>query len=502
MTGGFRLEPEGCVRRFEFSDSHSLPAEAGSHGLTSFMRHTKIVATLGPACSSPETLRAMLAAGVDVVRLNFSHGTHETHARSHAAVRDAAAAIGRTVAVMQDLSGPKIRTGLLEGGQPLTLTPGQTLRVAAGDKPGNSDVVYTTYEPLIRSANRGDRLLLDDGRIELRVEELRAGEIVTSVVNGGSLGQHKGINAPGVALPASAITEKDDADLRFGLSLGVDLVALSFVQTASDVQRAMEIMREAGRSVPVIAKIERPQAVANIDEILAVANGVMVARGDLGLEVPLEQVPRLQKHIIRRARAAGVPSILATQVLESMRVEPRPTRAEVSDAANAVDEGADAIMLAGETAVGDHPVRTVEVLDAVILDAESMPPSERVVPEVDPTRSRHGRALCEAAVTLASTARADAIVAVTREGHTARMLAALRPSTQVFAATSSADVVGASAILWGVTPLLTPAHEIKELERLLVERQLVSSESVVVFVNISAEMNRTDANFINVQRVS
>ncbi len=202
------------------------------------MRHTKIVATLGPACSPPETLRALLTAGVDVVRLNFSHGSHESHAKNYAAVRDAAEATGRTVAVMQDLSGPKIRTGPLEDGQPLTLSPGQTLRIAAGDKPGNSEVVYTPYEPLIRSVSRGDRLLLDDGRIELRVEELRPDEIVTSVVNGGSLGQRKGINAPGVALPASAVTEKDAADLRFGLHLGVDLVALSFVQTAEDVQRA------------------------------------------------------------------------------------------------------------------------------------------------------------------------------------------------------------------------------------------------------------------------
>jgi len=305
-----------------------------------------------------------------------------------------------------------------------------------------------------------------------------------------------------VALPASAVTDKDAEDLRFGLQLGVDLVALSFVQTAEDVGRALEIMRDAGRSVPVIAKIERPAAVSNIDSILDIAQAVMVARGDLGLELPLEQVPRVQKHIIRRARAAGVPTILATQVLESMRVDPRPTRAEVSDAANAVEEGADAIMLAGETAIGAHPVRAVETLDAVIRDAESMPSFERIVPEIDPTGSLHGRALCEAAVTLAATARADAIVAVTREGKTARMLAALRPSTQVFAVTQTPEVVGASTMLWGVTPLLTSACEINEVEQLLVSRQLLGSGAVVVFVNVSAELNRTDANFINVRRFS
>ena len=216
------------------------------------------------------------------------------------------------------------------------------------------------------------------------MDERRGDGLIAVVVNGGPLGEHKGINAPGVALPAAALTAKDAEDLRFGLALGVDLVALSFVQTADDVRAALGVMREAGRTVPVIAKIERPAAVENLDSILEVAQGVMVARGDLGLEMPLEQVPRVQKQIIRRARAAGVPSILATQVLESMRVEPRPTRAEVSDAANAVDEGADAIMLAGETAVGAYPVRAVETLAAVICDAEMEPPAERIVPGIHP----------------------------------------------------------------------------------------------------------------------
>ena len=464
------------------------------------MRHTKIVATLGPASSPPRILRELLLAGVDIVRLNFSHGSHEAHAATCAAVREAAAETGRTVAVLQDLSGPKIRTGPHEGGEPLTLNPGQRLRIEAGDSAGSAEVIYTPYEPLVQSAKPGDRLLLDDGRIELRVEECRTGCLVTTVVHGGSLGQKKGINAPGVALPASAITAKDADDLRFGLSLGVDLVALSFVQTAADVTSASAIMTAAGRTVPIIAKIERPAAVENIDAILEVAQGVMVARGDLGLELPLEQVPRIQKHIIRRARAAGLPVILATQVLESMRVEPRPTRAEVSDAANAVDDGADAIMLAGETAVGAYPVRAVETLDAVIRDAESVPNAERIVPEIDPTGSLHARALCEAAVTLAATARADAIVAITREGTTARLLSALRPSTQVFAATASAEVVGACSLQWGVTPLLTPVCEFDELEQLLVSAGLVNSGAVVVFVNVCAELNRQDANYINVQR--
>jgi pyruvate kinase len=466
------------------------------------MRHTKIVATVGPSCGSPHQLRELLLAGVDVFRLNFSHGTHESHAATYRAIRDAASATGRLVGILQDLSGPKIRTGPLEGGQQLTLEPGATLCIAAGDRPGREGRVFTPYAPLIQSAKPGDRLLLDDGRIELRVLESDGGEIVTTVVNGGTLGAHKGINAPGVALPASAITGKDEQDLRFGLRLGVDLVALSFVQTADDVKCALGIMADAGRTVPVIAKIERPAGVDNLDDIVRVANGVMVARGDLGLEMPLEQVPRVQKHVIRRTRAAGLPVILATQVLESMRVEPRPTRAEVSDAANAVDEGADAIMLAGETAAGAFPLRSVQTLDAVICDAERLPPSERVVPSTDPIGSLHGRALCEAAVTLATTAQADAIVAVTSHGHTARLLAALRPSMQVFAATANADTAGACALVWGITPLLTTATEIGELEHVLASRGLVPSGSVVVFANVSAELNRTDHNFINVQKIA
>jgi pyruvate kinase len=464
------------------------------------MRHTKIVATLGPATSQTAVLQDLLSAGVDVFRLNFSHGTHESHAASYRAIREAAVETGRTVAVMQDLSGPKIRTGSFENGEAVTLTPGRELRIAAGDRAGSADRVFTPYAPLVDSASPGDTLLLDDGRIELRVEARRNGELVTVVVNGGPLGQHKGINAPGVALPASAVTDKDAQDLRFGLALGVDMVALSFVQTAADLTTALDIMRDSGRTVPVIAKIERPAAVTNIDSILGAAQGVMVARGDLGLEMPLEQVPRVQKHIIRRARAAGLPSILATQVFESMRVEPRPTRAEVSDAANAVEEGADAIMLAGETAVGAYPVRAVEMLDAVIRDAETAPAAERISPAFHPAGSLHGRALCEAAVSLAAAAQAEAIVAVTREGHTARLLSSLRPPTQVFAASSSREVVGACSILWGVTPLLTPVSQLDDLVRMLVGCGLVRGGAAGVFVNVSAELDRGDANYINLKQ--
>jgi pyruvate kinase len=465
------------------------------------MRHTKIIATIGPASAAPDTLEALLVAGVDVFRLNFSHGTHASHAEVFHAVRKASRQTKCRVAIMQDLSGPKIRTGLIAGGGPLRLEQGHQLRIAPGDEPASDGRVSTTYAALVDSARPGDRLFLDDGRIELRVTGKSRGELTTEIVTGGPLGEHKGINAPGVALPSSSVTEKDAEDLRFGLELGVDLVALSFVQTADDVLTARSLTIEAGRPVPLIAKIERPAAVENLTAILNVSDGVMVARGDLGLEMPLEQLPRVQKQVVRSARALGRPAILATQVLESMRVNPRPTRAEVSDAANAVDEGVDAIMLAGETAAGAYPVRAVQTLAAIIQDAESLPPSERIVLSVEPTGTRHSRALCEAALTLASAGDADAIVAVTREGKTARLLSALRPRAPIFAATASERVAGTLAVYWGVAPVLTEERDIERLERLLLERKILAPGAVVVFVNVSADVSRLDANFVNVQRI-
>jgi pyruvate kinase len=465
------------------------------------MRYTKIIATVGPASDRPETLEALIAAGVNVFRLNFSHGTHESHAESFRRIREAARQTGRHVAIMQDLSGPKIRTGPLAGGVAIPLQPGDELCIAEGDAPGGSGRVFTPFAELIRSAQPGATLLLDDGRIELKVVGRSAGELRTVVVHGTQLGAHKGINAPGVALPTSALTAKDVGDLKFGMKMGIDLVAMSFVQTADDVRQAASHMAGRDRPVPIIAKVERPAAISNLTEILQVAQGVMVARGDLGLELPFEQVPRVQKEIIRCARTMGRPVIVATQVLDSMRVEPRPTRAEVSDAAKAVDEGVDAIMLTGETAAGAYPVKTVETLDLVIRDAESVPRTERFVPAVDPGGLLHSRALCESAVTLATTGHADAIVAVTREGKTARLLAALRPSAPVFAATAHEAVAAALTVCWGVTPILTPERDVEKLEALILSQQLIAPGSVVVFISVQPDLTRTDTNFLNVQKI-
>lgn len=464
------------------------------------MRRTKIVATLGPASHAPKTIEALVAAGVDLFRLNFSHGTHDSHAEVYRKVRDAARSAGRIVAIMQDLSGPKIRTSALEGDEPLTLVEGADLRIRAGDVPGRDGLIFTPYAELVRAARPGDRLLLDDGRIELRVTEASGDELKTVVVDGGTLGAHKGISAPGVPLPASAVTPKDADDLRFGLSLGVDYVALSFVQTADDLRKARSIMDEAGRTAPLIAKIERPSALDHLGAILELSQAVMVARGDLGLEMPLEQVPRVQKDIIRHARAAGRPVIVATQVLESMRTEPRPTRAEVSDAANAVLEGADAIMLAGETAVGAWPAKTVQTLASIIEEAERMPP-DRVALDESAMVSSHSRALCEAAVTLATTGRADTIVAVTRGGKTAKLLSSLRPGIRVVAVTDSEAVARVLTLYRGISPVVAPIGDLESLERLLLAERLVGAGSLVVFISVNPDLTRLDANYVNVQKV-
>ena len=476
------------------------------------MRHTKIIATLGPASSPPPVLDALIAAGVDVFRLNFSHGTHETHAAAFRAIRAAAARVGRHIAILQDLSGPKIRTGPLEDGRAIELRDGETLRIAAGDRVGTAERVFTPYAPLLSSVTAGDRLLLDDGRLELRVERLEGGDLVTTIVHGGPLGEHKGINAPGVDLPSGALTDKDAKDLQFGIELGVDLVALSFVQTPADIEAARQVLRRARADVPIVAKIERPQALECLDAILAAADAVMVARGDLGLECPLE---RIQRQIIARARALGRPAILATQVLESMRTQARPTRAEVSDAATAVDQGADAIMLAGETAAGAFPVHAVETLAAVIADAETVAPSifghgaaaaEAVALGAHLTDlllgSRHGLAMCEAAVTLASTGQADAIVAITRQGKTAQLLSALRPQAAVLAVTQDAAVARRLALSWGVTPLVSDNTDLRALAAQMRQECGLTPCAVVVFISLSADLARENANFLNVQRLT
>jgi pyruvate kinase len=471
------------------------------------MRQTRIIATLGPSSATPTGVPALIAAGVDIFRLNFSHGNHEQHAAALRLVRDAAAAASRQVAILQDLSGPKIRTGRLVGGTPIPLARGSRLRITTGDEEGHEGHVYTTFAGLAAAVGPGMRLLLDDGALELRVEGTDGTTIETTVVVGGTLAQHKGINAPDVELPASALTAKDIADLRFGASLGVDMVALSFVQTVEDLTRTRDELRAAGAEQTfLIAKIERPQAVANLAALLGACDGVMVARGDLGNEVPLHSVPRAQKVITQLAQEAGKPVIVATQVLESMRTNPRPTRAEVSDAANAVDDSVDAVMLSGETASGSYPVEAVTVLDAVIRDAETLVAKPRAVFNAGVLGVPHNRALCEAAITLARAGNAAAIVAVTRHGKTARVLSALRPDLTIHAVTSDEQVARRLMLHRGVEPIVVEKAVLDnpggiEVERYLAEKAVLRRGEPIVFVSINADLTRPDANFLRIRRV-
>jgi pyruvate kinase len=471
------------------------------------MRRTKIIATLGPASASDTVIRELIAGGVDVFRLNFSHGNHEGHAAVIDKVRRAAQEAGRIVALLQDLSGPKIRIGKLRGGGPVTLKEGETLSIVVGNFEGDSQRVSTTYADLPRGIRAGDTLLLDDGKLELRAKKVTGDEIETVVVEGGPLGEHKGINAPNVELPTTGLTAKDIDDLHFGVRAGVDYVALSFVQNAAVLRQAREEIHKAGKSgIPLIAKLERPEAISRLEEILGASDAVMVARGDLGLELPLERVPRIQKEVTRWARALHVPVIVATQVLESMRTEPRPTRAEVSDAANAVDDGVDAIMLSGETAAGAYPVRAVHTLDLVICEAESMPSTRLLQLERSRLLSGHQHAVCEAAVTLAERGEAAAIVAITRGGTTARVLSALRTRVPIFAATDQPEIARRLALSWGVVPVLTDISEDvattgKRISDDLLARHALEPGALVVFVSVSEELGPGPINFVKLQKI-
>ena len=470
------------------------------------VRKTKIIATVGPASDRDDTIRGLIGAGVDVFRLNFSHGDHASHAATIARIREAAAAVDRPVAILQDLSGPKIRTGRLVSG-PLQLAAGESLVIEVGGFAGERGRISTTYADLPKALRPGNTLLLDDGRIELTVESTTERTIRTIVVDGGELGERKGINAPGVELPTTGLTDKDVEDLHFGASQGVDFVALSFVQSPDVLEQARTLLAQADSpKLPLVAKLERPEAVAHLEEILRASDAAMVARGDLGLELPLERVPRIQKETTRAGRALAIPVIVATQVLESMRTELRPTRAEVSDAANAVADRVDAIMLAGETAIGAHPVRAVETLDRIICEAELLPGPPLPAMHDTHTLPAHGHAICEAALTLAQHSRAAAIVAVTRGGKTARVLSALRPDVPIVAVTGQEQIARRLTLSWGVIPVVGDVSGdvgavAARLGRELVGRGIISAGALVVIVSVTPDLVPGPSNFLKLHRV-
>lgn len=418
------------------------------------MRRSKIVATIGPASSSEETIVQLVRAGIDVARLNFSHGTHEEHALVVRRLRAAAAAAGRPVAVLQDLAGPKIRVGAFEDG-PVRLSPGAAFTLSAGPRRGDVDGVSLTYAGLPEDVRPGDRLLLADGDLELQVEAVAGEDIRCRVIVGGELSSHKGINLPSRSIRAPILSEKDRDDLAFGLALGVDFVALSFVRSAADVETARAAMREFGGEATLIAKIEKHEALAQLDAIIAAVDGVMVARGDLGVEIPPERVPRVQKTIIDKANRAGKPVIVATQMLRSMVDSPRPTRAEVADVANAILDGADAVMLSEETAAGRHPVESVETMARIAVETEIDFPHRDwmrrlFAPElVDSPQEAVARAACE----LATRIGAVAILTLTLSGATTRLVARFRPEQPLLALTSRAGTWRRMALDWGCVPL-------------------------------------------------
>ena len=418
------------------------------------LRRTKIICTIGPSSNSEPALRSLFEVGMDIARLNFSHGSHQEHATAIRNLRRVAEAEGRTVCILEDLQGPKIRTGPLAGHQPVTLEAGGTITITTRDREGTSDLVATTFKGLPQEVRPGSPILLSDGRIELEVEQVRGDEVVCRVINGGTLREHQGINLPGAALAIPALTEKDRTDLEFGLEHGVDAIALSFVRSPRDVAEAKAIIAGHRQDIPVIAKLEKPQALDRLEAILEVADGVMVARGDLGVEMPLEKVPVIQKYVIRRAAEWRKPVIIATQMLESMIENPRPTRAEASDVANAIFDGTDAVMLSAETASGRYPREAVCVMARIIVEAESSPVDR--VPRRRHPESRQlsiSETICESIAHAAEDHNMAAIAVFTETGNTARMLSKYRPKCRIYAFSHVPAVCNRMNLFWGVQPV-------------------------------------------------
>jgi pyruvate kinase len=417
------------------------------------MRKTKIVATIGPSSESPAVIEKLIEMGMNVARLNFSHGSHAEHAEKIRIIREIADRRGLPIAILQDLSGPKIRIGEIEG--TITLNPDERLTLTCRQQPGTEKTVSTNYAPLAREVTPGDRLLLADGALELEVLDTDGEDIVTRVIVGGKLSSHKGINLPNSTLSVPCLTDKDLTDLRFGLEQGVDLVALSFVRQAEDITEIRSRMDQIGIRVPVIAKIEKHEAVSNMDAIIEAADGIMVARGDLGVEIPLEQVPGVQKQLIGKCNRAGKPVITATQMLGSMVTSTRPTRAEVTDVANAILDGSDAIMLSEESAAGDHPVMAVETMARVAEETETFFPHDTWIERlIFVHREKLEEAVAKCACDLAADIAAKAIIPFSNSGNTTRLVAKYRPRLPILAPTPRVDTYRYLNLSWGVIPLL------------------------------------------------
>lgn len=472
-------------------------------------RRTKIVATLGPSSSDRETIARLLRAGANVIRLNMSHGDHAAHRMRYESVRAVAAELGQHIAVFADLCGPKIRTGRFAGGR-IELHAGASVTVTTRDVVGEAGLVPSQYESLAHDVVPGDRIMLDDGALELRVERIEGSEIRCKVIHGGTLRDHKGINLPGVNVSAPSLTEKDRADAAFALALGVDFIALSFVRTPEDVHALRGLIDRAGGEAGIIAKIERPEALMSASAIIEAADAIMVARGDLGVELNLEQVPLAQTELVGRARALARPVIVATQMLESMIDNPRPTRAEVSDVSHAVAAGADAVMLSGETAAGRFPVETVEMMVRIVRQTEAYHLRRRQwasngIRHPIPDPKRFGDAVAEAASQLAHDLEAKAIIVISQSGRSAVTVTARRPTASIVGVTPSPRVANRMSLMWGMLPVVDAdvgtANPNQVARRIARERELAGHGEYILLVrgfHSDVEMNTPSITMLTV----
>ncbi len=460
----------------------SLIASPYNMQLQNSLRRTKIVATIGPATSRPDVLKELIKAGATTLRLNFSHGTHEDHQRSIRLIRQTAFELNQPVGILQDLQGPKIRLGRFETGS-IIVNKGDRFTLTSEPIPGTQEISSVTYEPLADEVPEGATILLDDGRVEMVVEEVDRAKraLHCRIVVGGPLSNNKGVNFPGVSLSIKAMTDKDRQDLMFGLDQGVDWVALSFVRNPQDILEIKELIASAGKQVPVIAKIEKHEAIEQMEAILSLCDGVMIARGDLGVELPAEDVPILQKRLIATANRLGIPVITATQMLDSMVNSPRPTRAEVSDVANAILDGTDAVMLSNEAAVGKYPVEAVETMARIAVRIEQ----EQIAGNVKDTKRSIPNAISQAVGQIAEQLQAAAIMTLTKTGATARNVSKFRPHTPILAITPHVDVARQLQLVWGVKPLLvldlpSTGQTFQAAINVAQERQLLAEGDLVV----------------------
>jgi pyruvate kinase len=466
---------------------------------------TKIVATIGPASSSNPLLKKMISSGMDVARLNFSHGSHEEHASVIKRIRALSKTMNRPVGIMADLQGPKIRTGKLKNGKSVWLKKNRTVRVTNKIISGTTDVISTTYSRLIHDIKAGDTLLVDDGLIELKVLSKTKDAASCKVVQGGLLKENKGINLPGVNVSAPSLTRKDRRDINFGVKSGVDFFALSFVRSAKDLKQIKAVIKKQGPDIPVIAKIEKSEAVDNLDEILKVADGIMVARGDLGVEMKPEKVPTIQKHIIHKAVMANRPVITATQMLETMIDHPIPTRAEASDVANAIYDGSDAVMLSGETATGQYPDKTVQMMRRIVIEAEMSKFMKYNIQYEKLPDMTVAEAVAQSSVNILHEMDAKAILVFSVSGNTAKFVSKHRPSKMVYSFSPFWSICNRLTLIWGITPQHIPRMKKTEAiidasEKLLSRKKLIKKEDLIIIVTGLA-LKSGSTNLIKIHRV-